>query len=393
MNRSVVFGAELGCFPFGPYCEQFPATRTVPRRLVDCDFTCSNPPAYRFLNSGFVAARVPDARAFFALYAAEFASRKRIPPNPDQAISAELFVRHHTARRYGLDLEAQLSLQLHRMKRRSLEVSADGSVASRLFDRKPACFLHFNGGSKFMQTLLRRPAGDSLTAPGGMGGMDAGRDGPVTVSRALHSGTPQQARLGYCESAQGVGDCQAGRAGSWELTASETADLATARSACQRRCEACGRCRYMSFSVLWKDCTWHHMCDLKALRRDVRGFLTVAVRPVSRMKLALFRKRKQAQAKAAAALAAEDEIRFAGNASQDVVPPRSAASLAMWSCGPRADVALTIGVMTVLLKHGRREELRHSWPAHGGVAACFVVSRWLKDSTEGVVRKHGRILP
>ena len=135
--------------------------------------------------------------------------------------------------------------------------------------------------------------------------------------------------------------------------------------------------------------------------------------------------RKQAQAKAAAAQAVEEEIRFAGNASQDVVPPRSAASVAMWSCGhgtPRTGVALAIGVMTVMPrpelqpyapeaatvctrglqpyaigaatvctrglspcrccpnpnpnpkpnpnpnqvmpKHGRREELRHNWPAH-----------------------------
>ena len=76
-----------------------------------------------------------------------------------------------------------------------------------------------------------------------------------------------------------------------------------------------------------------------------------------------------------------------------MVPPRSAASVAMWSCGhgtPRTAVALAIGVMTVMPKHGRREELRHNWPAHGGVAACFVVSRWLKDSTEGVVRRHGQ---
>lgn len=39
LNRSVVFGAELGCFPAGPYCEQFPAARDLPRNFVDCDFT------------------------------------------------------------------------------------------------------------------------------------------------------------------------------------------------------------------------------------------------------------------------------------------------------------------------------------------------------------------
>jgi len=91
-------------------------------------------------------------------------------------------------------------------------------------------------------------------------GMGAGR----SVSGAHHSSTAQ-ARLGYCGSAKGVGDCQAGRRGSWELTASETADLVTARSACQRRCEACGRCRYISYSVVWKDCTWYRKCDLEAV--------------------------------------------------------------------------------------------------------------------------------
>ena len=60
LNRSVVFGAELGCFPAGPHCEQFPATPALPRKLVDCAFTCSDPPAYRFVNTGFVAARAPE---------------------------------------------------------------------------------------------------------------------------------------------------------------------------------------------------------------------------------------------------------------------------------------------------------------------------------------------
>lgn len=404
MNRSVVFGAELGCFPLGPYCNRYPATRSVERKLVDCDFTCSDPPAYQHLNSGFVAARTPDARAFFSLYVDAFVQRstRGVPQNPDQTISSMLFVRHHEALRYGLDWEARLSLQLHRMKRRSLSVDPDGSVRSHLFGGELACFVHFNGGSKFMQTLLRRS--QNRTARGGGSPAQTqiklahaalqpfinrdrrrGRSGEQAQKpRQL----PLRTHVGYCDTAEGPGNCDSGKKGSWQLGASEASDLRTARMACQKRCEACANCRYVSYSILWNDCSWFSLCDLEALQRKVRGFRTLPVRAVPDRELVAFRERERQQARVRRAAAAAAERRFAGDASGDTVPRRSAASLAMWSCAPRIAVQLALGVMTALPRHSRREEIRHVWPPHPDVAACFVVSRWLKDSSEGTLMRN-----
>ena len=57
----------------------------------------------------------------------------------------------------------------------------------------------------------------------------------------------------------------------------EASSWESAAASCVRRCKACDRCRYVSFSTQWKDCSWFFACDLAALRHDVFGFRSAAV--------------------------------------------------------------------------------------------------------------------
>jgi hypothetical protein len=62
----------------------------------------------------------------------------------------------------------------------------------------------------------------------------------------------------------------------------EASSWESAAASCVRRCKACDRCRYVSFSTQWKDCSWFFACDLAALRHDVFGFRSAAVNGSSR---------------------------------------------------------------------------------------------------------------
>ena len=93
----------------------------------------------------------------------------------------------------------------------------------------------------------------------------------------MPSAAPSNYVLGPCGTADSAGDCGAGHKGSWTLTERQTRSWEAAAAACERRCLACGRCNYVSFSLRWRDCSWFHECDLGALRHDVYGFLSVAV--------------------------------------------------------------------------------------------------------------------
>ena len=57
----------------------------------------------------------------------------------------------------------------------------------------------------------------------------------------------------------------------------EASSWESAAASCVRRCTACDRCRYVSFSTQWKDCSWFFACDLATLRHDVFGFRSAAV--------------------------------------------------------------------------------------------------------------------
>ena len=98
---------------------------------------------------------------------------------------------------------------------------------------------------------------------------------------------------GFCEPTDdGESDCVHGDRGAWRVDTS----VDVARSAptptlqaqavvdlwsCVERCRACSRCRFVSYSQRFKDCSWYYECDLKSLRRALPhlnvsgGFRTV----------------------------------------------------------------------------------------------------------------------
>eukprot|EP00996_Jenningsia_fusiforme_P007030 NODE_911_length_1831_cov_27.327160_g803_i0.p1 GENE.NODE_911_length_1831_cov_27.327160_g803_i0~~NODE_911_length_1831_cov_27.327160_g803_i0.p1 ORF type:complete len:291 (+),score=46.09 NODE_911_length_1831_cov_27.327160_g803_i0:112-984(+) len=77
-KRDVVFGTELGCWPDPRSQNQYPpvpesSIAKVPlirpgsfAEFVECDWTCSNPPASRFLNSGFMMGTVSALKEMVA---------------------------------------------------------------------------------------------------------------------------------------------------------------------------------------------------------------------------------------------------------------------------------------------------------------------------------------
>ena len=83
--------------------------------------------------------------------------------------------------------------------------------------------------------------------------------------------------IGPCGTASDAGDCSAGTKGSWSMSEREASSWESAAASCVRRCTACDRCRYVSFSTQWKDCSWFFACDLATLRHDVFGFRSAAV--------------------------------------------------------------------------------------------------------------------
>ena len=50
-----------------------------------------------------------------------------------------------------------------------------------------------------------------------------------------------------------------------------------ALSECVAQCNLCDRCRFISFSHTFKDCSWFSKCDMAALRKAPGGFVTIPV--------------------------------------------------------------------------------------------------------------------
>ena len=73
-------------------------------------------------------------------------------------------------------------------------------------------------------------------------------------------------------------DCRNGSKGSWELPPAATTSLAAAAEACAARCALCARCRAVSVSPKWADCSWFWQCDPSRLRRNPSGFRTAQLR-------------------------------------------------------------------------------------------------------------------
>ena len=74
--------------------------------------------------------------------------------------------------------------------------------------------------------------------------------------------------LGYCGSGSPEffeGDCNVDSRGAFRLPGASYTSWDTLKATCQRSCEQCSRCRAVSFSLRWKDCSWYHSCDHLAI--------------------------------------------------------------------------------------------------------------------------------
>jgi hypothetical protein len=77
---------------------------------------------------------------------------------------------------------------------------------------------------------------------------------------------------GYCGLTTGRGDCDGGLKGSWRLSVGEVANGSEAAAACLRHCTECRRCRFISVSQRWQDCSWFYKCP--TLEQDVAEFIS-----------------------------------------------------------------------------------------------------------------------
>ena len=66
------------------------------------------------------------------------------------------------------------------------------------------------------------------------------------------------------------------RQGSWTLPP-RVLTWPAAEHSCIQRCLRCERCRYVSFSLRYRDCSWYASCDLGRLRSRPPGFRTIQV--------------------------------------------------------------------------------------------------------------------
>ena len=63
---------------------------------------------------------------------------------------------------------------------------------------------------------------------------------------------PHRRRIGYCAQTDVGGDCGSGHLGAWEGVPS--------LEACAEKCRGCARCRFVSFSRKFSDCSWYSAC-------------------------------------------------------------------------------------------------------------------------------------
>ena len=91
--------------------------------------------------------------------------------------------------------------------------------------------------------------------------------------RRTHNGACGQTR-------EGRGDCAAGAKGAFYLNASSfVGGWLTAAHACVAACQQCDRCRFVSLSLRWSDCSWFHACKIDdRLKKKVPGFRSIQIR-------------------------------------------------------------------------------------------------------------------
>ena len=85
---------------------------------------------------------------------------------------------------------------------------------------------------------------------------------------------------GHCgETTDGQsGDCAIGDFGMLKLNAAHVRTWQMATAECTQRCQACSRCKYISISREYKDCSWYASCDLRSTKR-FSDFRSMTVQP------------------------------------------------------------------------------------------------------------------
>ena len=73
------------------------------------------------------------------------------------------------------------------------------------------------------------------------------------------------AAQGFCGKTDLGANCRVDDKGSWELSGAEASSWEAAAAACTSRCSACERCKHVSISLKFKDCSWFFSdrCDLQ----------------------------------------------------------------------------------------------------------------------------------
>ena len=81
---------------------------------------------------------------------------------------------------------------------------------------------------------------------------------------------------GYCDKTDDTpSDCSRDKKGALQISKWDNAQAVV--DECLQQCSQCARCRYISVSHAWRDCSWYHSCD--ALKTDVKGFRTFRLPP------------------------------------------------------------------------------------------------------------------
>ena len=90
--------------------------------------------------------------------------------------------------------------------------------------------------------------------------------------------TPNQHKgAGHCGHAERGGDCRTDTSGSWKLNSREAGTWYDALETCSLKCGGCRGCSFISFSLLFKDCSWYSKCNMRALSNEPTGFRSLAL--------------------------------------------------------------------------------------------------------------------
>ena len=102
------------------------------------------------------------------------------------------------------------------------------------------------------------------------------------ITTAVHAWL-SAATVGHCGETSDRGDCETGNFGSFGFRTGRHLEWADAAQRCLQKCFKCSRCRYMTISPAYKDCSWYHVCELSG--RDMAfksGAVASGVSPLQR---------------------------------------------------------------------------------------------------------------